>query len=80
MVQRCNHIRHERLDNDEVAVRGFSLGINASTTVQYLIETPKHLMAIAASKNTAALGNVSSATAKKDALLCGALGAQRLRR
>jgi hypothetical protein len=39
----------------------------------YLIETPKHLIAMAASKNTAAWGKVSFAMAKKDARLCGAL-------
>ena len=42
-----------------------------------LIETPKHLVAMAASKNTAALGYVSSATAKKDDRLWGALVAAR---
>jgi hypothetical protein len=35
----------------------------------YLIETPKHLMAIAASKNTAAFGKVSWETAWKEDLL-----------
>ena len=43
----------------------------------YLIDTPKHLIAMAASKKTAALGNVISATVKKDARLCGAFAAQR---
>lgn len=41
------------------------------------METPKHLIAMAASKNTAARGNVNSATAKNEARLCGALAAQR---
>jgi hypothetical protein len=36
------------------------------------MDTPKHLIAIAASKNMAACGNVSCATAKKELLLCGA--------
>lgn len=35
----------------------------------HLIETPKHLTAMAASKKTAALGNVISAMVKKDARL-----------
>ena len=43
----------------------------------YLIDTPKHLIAMAASKKTAALGNVISATVKKAARLCGAFAAQR---
>ena len=38
----------------------------------HLMETPKHLLAIAASKNTAALGNVISAMAKNEARRCGA--------
>ena len=46
----------------------------------HLIETPKHLIAIAASKKTAARGNVISATAKKDARLCGAFAAHNERR
>jgi len=41
-----------------------------------LTETPKHLIAIAASKNTAAFGNVSCAIAKNDARRCGAFTAQ----
>lgn len=41
------------------------------------MDTPKHLMAIAASKKTAARGKVSSATAKKDDLRCGVLVAHR---
>ena len=36
--------------------------------VAHLMDTPKHLMAIAASKKTAARGNVRVAIAKKDAL------------
>lgn len=36
----------------------------------HLIETPKHLMAIARSKNMAAFGKVNWETAKKDALRC----------
>lgn len=44
------------------------------------MDTPKHLIAIAASKNTAAFGNVICETAKKDALRWGALAAQRVRR
>ena len=43
----------------------------------YLIETPKHLMAIAASKKTAACGNVISATAKNEDLRWGAFAAHR---
>lgn len=35
------------------------------------MDTPKHLMAIAASKNTAARGYVNCATAKKEAPRCG---------
>jgi hypothetical protein len=38
----------------------------------HLIDTPKHLIAIAASKNMAAWGNVSCVTAKKELRLCGA--------
>lgn len=41
------------------------------------METPKHLIAMAASKNTAASGYVSSATAKNDDRLCGVLVAAR---
>jgi hypothetical protein len=44
------------------------------------METPKHLMAMAASKNTAARGNVRLATAKKDARRCGVRRAQAERR
>jgi hypothetical protein len=44
------------------------------------MDTPKHLIAIAASKNTAARGNVSSATAKKEERRCGVRVAQRERR
>jgi hypothetical protein len=44
------------------------------------METPKHLIAIAASKNSAAFGNVSCAIAKKDDRLLGALVAQSERR
>jgi hypothetical protein len=40
------------------------------------METPKHLTAIAASKNTAARGNVSCETAKKDEARCGVARAQ----
>ena len=50
-------------------------------TVQaHLIDTPKHLIAIAASKNTAARGNVRFATAKKDERRCGVCRAQAERR
>jgi hypothetical protein len=45
-----------------------------------LTETPKHFTAIAASKNTAAFGNVSCDIAKKEDRLCGAFAAQRDRR
>lgn len=44
------------------------------------MDTPKHLMAMAASKKTAARGKVRLATAKKDAARCGALRAQAERR
>ena len=47
---------------------------------RHLIETPKHLIAIAASKNTAALGYASCETVKNDARRCGAFVAQRERR
>lgn len=42
--------------------------------------TPKHLIAIARSNNTAALGNVISEMAKNEACRLGAWGAQRDRR
>lgn len=45
-----------------------------------LIDTPKHLIAIAASKKTAADGNVSLATVKKEERRGGACVAHRLRR
>ena len=41
----------------------------------HLIDTPKHLIAMAASKKTAARGKVSSAIAKNDARRCGAFTA-----
>jgi hypothetical protein len=44
------------------------------------METPKHLIAMAASKNAAALGNVSCEMAKKEDRRCGAFTAQRDRR
>lgn len=44
------------------------------------MDTPKHLMAMAASKNTAAFGKVSWATAKNDARLCGVFVAHRDKR
>lgn len=49
----------------------------ATTRITHLMETPKHLMAIAASKNMAALGYVSSATAKNDDRLWGIFVAAR---
>jgi hypothetical protein len=36
------------------------------------MDTPKHFIAIAASKNMAACGNVSCETTKKELRLCGA--------
>jgi hypothetical protein len=48
--------------------------------ITYLIETPKHFIAIATSNQTAALGNVICEMAKKDARLGGALVAQRDRK
>lgn len=47
---------------------------------RHLMETPKHLVAIAASKNTAAFGNVSWAIVKKEARRCGAFVAHRDKR
>jgi hypothetical protein len=44
------------------------------------MDTPKHLIAMAASKKTAARGNVRLATAKKDERRCGVLRAHRERR
>jgi hypothetical protein len=44
------------------------------------MDTPKHLIAMAASKNTAARGNVRFATAKKDERRCGVCRAQAERR
>lgn len=44
------------------------------------METPKHFVAIAASKKTAALGKVISAMAKKEALRWGAFTAHNDRR
>ena len=41
----------------------------------HLIETPKHLITMAVSKNTAALGKVICDTAKKDERRCGAFAA-----
>jgi hypothetical protein len=45
-----------------------------------LMETPKHLIAMAASKRTAAFGKVSCAIAKNEARRCGVFTAQRDRR
>lgn len=44
------------------------------------MDTPKHLVAIAASKNIAARGNVICATAKKDDRLCCACAAHNAKR
>lgn len=68
MVESQNHIRHQRLDNDEVAEHNMSLDqvIHDVNTNTNLIETPKHFIAMAASKKTAARGKVISATAKKE--------------
>jgi hypothetical protein len=46
----------------------------------HLIDTPKHLMAMAASKKTAARGKVRLATAKKEERRCGVWRAQAERR
>ena len=46
----------------------------------HLTETPKHLIAMAASKKTAARGKVICATAKKEERRWGVLVAQRERR
>lgn len=51
-----------------------------SEEIANLMDTPKHLMATAASKKTAALGNVSLAIVKNDARLWGALAAHKERR
>ena len=56
---------------------GLTPEIAATARIAHLIETPKHLIAIAASKNMAALGYVSSATAKNDDRLWGVLLAAR---
>jgi hypothetical protein len=58
-------------------VQGVKSESPAIARIAHLTETPKHLMAIAASKNTAALGYVSSATAKNDDRLWGVLLAER---
>ena len=78
----CGHsFGHERLDNDEVARERYNthrhrmLNFTKEHIAAYLIETPKHLIAMAASKNTAAFGKVISAIAKKDARRWGALTA-----
>lgn len=42
-------------------------GIRSPMIIRYEIETPKHLMAIAASKRMARLGQVSLEMAKKEA-------------
>lgn len=46
----------------------------------HLIETPKHLIAMAASKKTAAFGKVSCEMAKNEACRCGARVAVNVRR
>lgn len=48
--------------------------------IHYLIDTPKHFIAMAMSKNMAAFGNVSSATVKNDARRRGAFVAHNERR
>ena len=49
-------------------------------TAAHLIDTPKHLIAMAASKKTAARGKVRLATAKKEERRCGVWRAQADRR
>lgn len=81
MIKCRDDIRHQGFDNNEVTVVDDNQHFPHQPVVEYfathLMDTPKHLIAIAASKNTAALGNVNSATAKKEARRCGALTAHR---
>lgn len=78
VVIECSYnVRHKRLDDDEVANAHLVVDVTRGGCMTYLIDTPKHLMAMAASKKTAARGKVSSAIAKNDARRCGALTAHR---
>ena len=87
MIEGLDNVRHEAFNDDEITNKFRSINavfwsrqdktnLTGITDTQarrrsYLIDTPKHLIAIAASKKTAALGNVICATAKKEARLCG---------
>jgi hypothetical protein len=81
MIQGLHNVWHQTLNDDEVATHVVSSvsprGAGGSAD---LIDTPKHLIAIAASKKMAARGNVRCATAKNDDLRCGVCRAQSERR
>ena len=67
VVQGGNHIGHKTLHDNQVTRRDLSQLESGKRAIElYLMETPKHLMAIAASKKTAALGKVSWETAWKE--------------
>ena len=70
MIKRLDGPRHKCLNDNEVTEPRKSCEHRKNRTLADetdLMETPKHLIAIAASKNTAARGKVSSAMAKNDA-------------
>lgn len=70
MEESFQHIWCQALDYDKVAELGTSdIARKApGNGSSYLILTPKHFIAMAASKNMAAEGKVSFETAKNDAL------------
>lgn len=76
MIKSRDHVGHQGLDDDEVTRHIGEKQLHEREGWTHLIDTPKHLIAMAASKNTAARGKVSSATVKNDARRCGALTAQ----
>jgi hypothetical protein len=77
VVERRDNIGHKALYDDQVTVAKLRTRLlNNLGGIAYLMDTPKHFAAIAASKNTAAFGNVICATAKKDDRLWGARAAQ----
>jgi hypothetical protein len=85
VIDGLHDVRHETLDDNEIAAMEREYGRATREEQQtkncpYEMDTPKHLIAMAASKKTAARGNVSSATAKNDERRCGVRVAQSERR
>jgi hypothetical protein len=81
MIQCRYDTRHEALDDNQIAMKiKLDYQYLKSQITAHLIDTPKHLIAIATSNQTDALGKVICEMAKNDDRLYGALAAQRDRK